>query len=109
MAVNTVWSVVKMEVRPEVNGNKNVVSVVHWRVDSTDGDYAGYIYGAAGVELDPQAAFTAYEDLVEDEVIGWVKDILGDEAVAGYESSSLSQLADQKNPPVVTPALPWSR
>ena len=52
--------------------------------------------------------FTPYEDLTQDQVVGWTKDALGDEQVAATEANVAAQIETQKNPPVVTPPLPWS-
>jgi hypothetical protein len=59
------------------------------------------------VTIDPAVPFTPYADLTEAQVIGWVQDAMGEEVVAGYEANVAQQIADQINPPVVTPPLPW--
>jgi len=41
------------------------------------------------------------------ESIGWVQDALGEEQVASYEANVAQQIADQQDPPVVNPPLPW--
>ena len=37
-----------------------------------------------------------------------VKDAMGAETVAAHEAAVAQQIADQKNPPVVSPKLPWT-
>jgi hypothetical protein len=74
----------------------------------TDGAYAGSVYGSVGVTVDPDAPFTPYADLTQAQVIGWVKSALGAEQVAAYEANVATQIANQIDPPVVTPPLPWS-
>jgi hypothetical protein len=108
MPITNTWSVVAMNAYPEYEGNADVVFVVHWRLDGTDGEHTGGVYGSAGLTLDPEATYVPYGDLTEAQVIGWVKDALGEEAVTGYEANVAQQIADQINPPVVTPQLPWS-
>lgn len=102
------WTVVQMQAYPEMDGEADVVFVVHWVLNGTDGTYNGSVYGTVGVTLDAGAAFTPYEDLTEAQVIGWVQDALGEEQVAAYEANVAQQIEDQINPPVVTPPLPWS-
>jgi hypothetical protein len=102
------WTVVQMQAYPEMDGETDVVFVVHWVLNGTDGTYNGSAYGSVGVTLDEGATFTPYASLTEAQVIGWVKDALGEEAVTGYEANVAQQIADQINPPVVTPQLPWS-
>lgn len=108
MAITNTWAVVQMDAYPEFDGNADVVFTVHWTLNGTDGDHTGSVYGSAGLTLDPEATYVPYADLTEAQVIGWVKDALGEEAVTGYEANVAQQIADQINPPVVTPQLPWS-
>jgi len=102
------WTVVQMQAYPEMDGETDVVFVVHWVLNGTDGEHTGGVYGSAGLTLDPEAIYVPYADLTEAQVIGWVKEALGEEAVTGYEANVAQQIADQINPPVVTPQLPWS-
>lgn len=102
------WNVVQMDAYPEKDGKQDVVFTVHWNLTGVDGDYNGYVYGSVGVTLDPEAPYTPYENLTQDQVIGWVKSALGDEQVAEYEANVQAQIDQKKNPTVVTPPLPWS-
>jgi hypothetical protein len=97
-----------MDAYPEYEGEADVVFTVHWTLTGTDETYVGSVYGSVGVSLDEGATFTPYEDLTEAQVIGWVQDALGAEQVAAYEANVAQQIADQIDPPVVTPPLPWS-
>lgn len=108
MAITNTWSVVQMDAYPELDGQADVVFTVHWQLNGTDGTYNGSVYGSVGVTLDEGATFTPYADLTQAQVIGWVQDALGEEQVAAYEANVAQQIADQANPPVVTPPLPWS-
>jgi len=101
------WTVSSMDCYPEYEGNSDVVFTVHWDCVDTQGEYSGRVYGAVGLTLDREAAFTPYASLTEAQVIGWVKDALGEEQVASLEANVAQQIADQINPPVVQPALPW--
>ncbi len=107
MAITNTWAVVQMDCYPEYDGDTDVVFTVHWTLNGTDGTYAGSVYGSVGVTLDEGGTFTPYASLTEAQVIGWVKDALGEEQVAAYEASVAQQIADQANPPVVNPPLPW--
>lgn len=108
MAITNTWSVVQMDAYPEYEGETDVVFTVHWTLTGTDGTYAGSVYGSQGITLVEGATFTPYADLTLDQVIGWVQDALGAEQVASYEANVAQQIADQIDPPVVTPQLPWS-
>jgi hypothetical protein len=108
MAITNTWSVSQLDAYPEYEGNADVVFTVHWTLNGTEGEHTAGVYGSAGLTLDPEASYVPYADLTEAQVIGWVKDALGEEAVTGYEANVAQQIADQINPPVVTPQLPWS-
>ena len=108
MAVTNTWTVTAMDCYPQADGETDVVFNVHWTLTGTDGTYSASVYGSQGVSLDPAAPFIPYADLTEAQVIGWVKDAMGAEQVAAYEANVAQQIADQINPPVVTPPLPWA-
>lgn len=108
MTITYNWTIAQLDCYPEHEGHTDVVFTAHWRLDGTDGEYTAGVYGSVGLTLDPEAPFTAYADLTEGQVIGWVKDALGAEQVADYEASVAAQIEAQINPPVVTPPLPWS-
>ena len=108
MAITNTWAVVQMDAYPEYEGGTDVVFTVHWTLNGTDGTYNGSVYGSSGVMFTEGSTFTPYADLTESQVIDWVKDALGEEAVTRYEENVAQQIADQINPPVVTPQLPWS-
>jgi hypothetical protein len=108
MAITNTWSVVQMDAYPEYEGNADVVFTVHWTLNGTDGEHTGGVYGSVGLTLDPEATYVPYADLTEAQVIGWVKEALGEESVTSYEENVAQQIANQINPPVVTPPLPWS-
>lgn len=108
MPITNTWAVVQMDAYPEYDGETDVVFTVHWTLTGTDGTYVGSVYGSVGVSLDEGATFTPYEDLTEAQVAGWVQDALGAEQVASYEANVAQQIADQIDPPVVTPPLPWA-
>lgn len=102
------WNVVQMNAYPEKDGLTDVVFTVHWNLIATDEEYTSSVYGSVGVELDSSAPYTPYDELTQDQVIGWVKSALGEEQVAEYEAGVTSVIEAQKNPTVVTPPLPWA-
>lgn len=108
MTITNTWGVVQMDAYPEYEGETDVVFTVHWTLNGTDGTYAGSVYGSTGVTLNEGTAFTPYADLTLAQVVGWVQDALGEEQVASLEANVAQQIADQIDPPVVTPPLPWA-
>jgi hypothetical protein len=59
------------------------------------------------VTLDEGGDYTPYDKLTQEQVVGWVKNSLGDEQVASLETSIANQIEQQINPTAVTPPLPW--
>ena len=55
-------------------------------------------------DVDP-LNFTHYNSLTEEEVIDWVKSQLN---VSEIESELSTALANQTNPPITQPPLPWA-
>jgi hypothetical protein len=96
------WSISTLEHNTSDGG----VTVAHWRVSATDGDYSAGAYGTAGFTPDPEApGFIPYDDLTEADVLAWLF------AQEGFdkdekEAQLLSQIDAQKNPVSVT-GTPW--
>ncbi len=107
MAVVNTWNVVQMDAYPEFEGETDCVFNVHWTLTGEEDGYTGSVYGSVGVTLDPESPFTPYANLTLEQVVGWVKDALGEETVAAMEANVAQQIQDQINPKVVTPPLPW--
>lgn len=108
MNITNTWTVVQMDCYPEADGETDVVFTVHWTLTGTDGTYTGSVYGSQAVTVDPAAPFTPYADLTQDQVIGWAQDAMGAEQVTAFEDNVAQQIADQIDPPVVVPPLPWA-
>lgn len=108
MPITYNWTIAQMDTYPEYEGQTDVVFTVHWRLDGTDGKYAAGVYGSVGLTVDPGAKLTPYTQLTEEQVVGWVEAALGEKQVAAYRENIAKQIADQANPPVVTPPLPWA-
>lgn len=108
MATEYTWSIAQLDCYPEHEGQTDVVFTAHWLLTGVDGDHTGSVYGSVGVTLDSGSAFTPYDQLTEAQVVGWVQAALGEEQVAAYEANVAQQIANAINPPVFSPALPWS-
>ncbi len=110
MANSYNWVISQLDAYPEHEGKKDVVFVVHWRRVSTDGKgHNADVYGAQTLTLDPEAPFTPFANLTEAQVIGWLEDAFGTETLAAQEAALDQQIADQVNPPVLRPPLPWTQ
>jgi hypothetical protein len=95
--MNITWTIAQLD-RQTSDG---LVTTAHWRVDAVDGEYSAGSYGTVGFERGD--TFISYENLTQEEVIGWVKDKLN---ASEIETSLQSQIDGLKNP-VIKTGLPW--
>ena len=101
------WTVTAMDCYPTVGSETDVVFTVHWTCSGTDGTYNASVYSTCAVPAPTGSAFTPYDQLTQDQVLGWVWANGVDKAAT--EAAVQQQLNNQINPPVVTPPLPWSQ
>lgn len=105
MATTFTWSVTAMNCYPVEQGNADVVFNVHWTCAGTQDTYSASVYSTCQV---PYAGgqFTPYEDLTQEEVLGWIWANGVDKDVT--EEAVENMIQGQINPAVVTPPLPWA-
>jgi hypothetical protein len=97
-----IWNISTLE-----RNTDNGVVVAHWRATDVDGDHSGSSYGTCGFTPDASAdGYVAYDNLTEENVIGWVKGSMGEEAVTGVEDSIAAQIAESKAP-AISVGTPW--
>ncbi len=108
MANTYTWVIEAMDCVPQEDGETDVVITVHWRQNATGGTYNATVYGTVGLAYTAGSPFTPYANLTQQQVIGWVQDALGAERCAEITANLDAQIANQVNPPVVTPPLPWA-
>jgi hypothetical protein len=101
------WNIQALDCIPQENGKTDVVVTAHWTVSATDGTYISSAYGTQSFTYDASKAFIPYADLTQDEVIAWVQDGMGIDAVTALQQNLETQIQNQINPPIVTPVLPW--
>ena len=104
MTIEITWTVTAMDCYPHADGQADVVFTVHWTCAGTDGTYNASVYSTTSVPA-PGTSFTPYEDLTQDEVISWVWANGVDKF--STEAAVVQQIDNQRNPPVITPPLPW--
>jgi len=102
--MNISWIIERLLVKPTEGSLTDVVITADWRCNGTNGTYSGTCYGSSSF-LHPSGSFTPYPNLTQDQVLGWCFNS-GVNKTA-IEANVNKQIADQVNPPVVAPALPW--
>ena len=98
------WTVTQLDCYPQADNETDVVFTVHWQLTGTDGTYNGSVYSTCSVPA-PTGTFTPYADLTQEQVLGWIWANGVDQASA--EDAVQTQIDNQINPPVTSPALPW--
>jgi len=111
--ISIVWTIERLLCKPAEGTLTDVVITADWRCNSTEtigtGDdektYSGTCYGSASFQP-PSGSFTPYEDLTQDQVLGWCFANGVDQKA--IEANVTQQINDQINPPVIAPPLPWA-
>jgi len=94
------WSIPNLE-RKTADG---FVFVCHWVCRATDGDFSASSYGTAGFQQDPEPeSFTPYEDLTEEQVLGWLFNSIDKDAT---EAALAAKIEADKNPTSAA-GVPW--
>ena len=110
MAITYNWIISAMDVIPKEGTLDNVVSVVHWRRRGTEvvdnKTYTAEVYSTYSCPSPSATDFTAYPDLTQAQVEGWLNAGLD---VPSIDANIATQIEQQINPPVVTPPLPWNQ
>jgi len=99
------WTITAMDCYPQEQGNADVVFNVHWTCAGEQDGQTASVYNTCQV---PYAGgqFTPYENLTQEEVLGWIWANGVDKTVT--EEAVQSMINNLINPPVITPPLPWS-
>jgi hypothetical protein len=104
MNISINWIIERLLVRKVEGTYSDVVITADWRCNGTQDQYSGTCYGSASF-APPTGSFTPYEDLTEQQVLGWCFANGVDQAAV--EANVTQQINDQINPPVIAPPLPW--
>jgi hypothetical protein len=99
------WIIERLLVKPTEGSLTDVVITADWRCNGTQDQYSGTCYGSCSF-APPSGEFTPYEDLTQEQVLGWCYSNGVDQAA--IEANVSLQIENQINPPVVTLPLPWN-
>jgi ABC-type Fe3+ transport system permease subunit len=100
------WLVESIDCYPQAEGQTDVAFNVHWRANSTDGTHNATIYSTCGVTYVAGSPFTPFAQLTQQQVLEWIWASAVDQTAT--QTALDTMIANQINPPVVTPKLPWS-
>jgi len=100
------WQITKLDCYPQYDNQTDVVFTVHWTCSGIDGTYNGSVYSTCSVTYVAGTPFTPYDQLTQNQVLGWIW--AGGVDKDSAESAVQQQIDNQANPPVVSPQLPWT-
>ena len=106
MATTITWVISALDCIPNTPEGADYVVTAHWRCNGADGTYNGTVYSTCSFPVVQGTSFVPYEDLTEDDVLGWcwANGVDKDATEAAVEQ----QIQNQIDPPIVTPPLPWA-
>jgi len=97
------WNNKTVDTYPTLEGNNDVIFNVHWRLTGEDENgNIGSTYGTISLDTSDLTNFTAFVDITEDDINGWVETAMGEEDVQAKKDAIDAQIAEQVNPTVVT-------
>ena len=99
------WQIQSMPAYPQEAGQADVVFQVNWQCNANDNGYSANSFGSVPVAYTAGTPFTPYDQLTQEQVWGWVNPSIDRPEI---EANLQAMIDAQKNPPVVTPPLPWS-
>ena len=108
--INYTWNVSTVDTYPTLDGNTDVVYLVHWRLTAEDdanqdadgNNWTASSYGTQSVDTSDLSSFTAFADLTSSDVQGWVEASMGADAVQSLKDGLDAQIEAKINPTSVT-------
>jgi hypothetical protein len=97
------WNNKTVDTYPDLDGNADVIFNVHWRLTGEDADgNVGLTYGTIALDTSDLSDFTAFADITEDMINGWVEAAMGEDEVQAKKDAIDGQITEKVNPTVVT-------
>lgn len=98
------WTIQSMPAYPQAEGQTDVVFQVNWQCNAQDNGYQANSFGSVPVTYVAGSPYTPYDQLTQEQVWGWINPSIDRPEI---EANLQAMIDLQKNPPVVTPPLPW--
>jgi hypothetical protein len=99
------WNISRLDCLPQSPEGADYVVTAHWQCNGVDGNYSGSVYSTCSFPVVQGENFTPYNQLTQDQVLGWIWANGVDKAAT--EAAVEGQIQNQINPPIVSPPLPW--
>jgi hypothetical protein len=98
------WIIERLLVKPTEGSLTDVVITADWRCNGSQESFSGTCYGSCSF-APPTENFTPYDQLTEAQVLDWC--FANGVDKTSIEANVTQQIADQVNPPIIAPPLPW--
>lgn len=98
------WVINQMDTIPKEGTLLDVVSVIHWSRIATQDEIVVSSYGTMNCTTPSETDFTAYPDLTQAQVEGWLDAGLD---VPTIDANLDKQIENIINPPLIVLPLPW--
>ena len=98
------WVINQMDTIPKEGTLLDVVSVIHWSRIATQDEIVVSSYGTMNCTTPSETDFTAYPDLTQAQVGGWLDAGLD---VPTIDANLDKQIENIINPPLIVLPLPW--
>lgn len=110
MAMTYEWKIPNLEYYPVKDDLQKVVHIIHWILIGLDGQYTATIYGSQFINTDSinPENYVPFEQLTEQVAIDWLEGAMGEDRILELRSAVETKINNQKNPPNVMVASPWS-
>ena len=100
------WTINSLPNYPNAQGQTDVVFEVIWTLTGVDGQYSASEQGASAVNYVAGQPYTPYNQLTEQQVIGWITSSIPEQTLNIYKESIERNIAQQKQIQILP--LPWS-
>lgn len=100
------WLINALEYAPELDGLPKVIVNVNWTYIGKKDDVVQSVYGSQPVGKPNEEDFIPFEDITEDEVIGWLESELD---VPALQLTLAQQIENIINPKVIVDNNPFNK
>ena len=107
--VDYVWKIRSLSALNQNDLPPNTVNEVHWILTAIDGDYTGSVSTFTRIEYVPDASFVPFDQLTEDQVIGWLQSTMGEDRVNQFKAHVFKIIEDQAGQSSTMVAPPWQQ
>lgn len=104
MAITYTWDTKTVDTYPTKSGESDVIFKVYWKLDGVDDTAeknAAYATGVVDLDTSDLSSFTAFADVTESDVDGWVQTKIGADNISNYKRGIEAEITEKATPTVV--------